>query len=369
MASHYKFGRMYKREGIWYADYYLDGKRIRESTGETLKRKAEAYLDRRKQEWLLGTAGFSGEHKFADVAADWLDTYSKVYHSQSHYVGNTYRLKNHILPYFGTEYVSDITQKDIYHFLSEMKSKEVMVRRKATHGSDKYVKESTGKPLSAKQINLTLDTLRLILAYAKSNGYAPANPADGLKKLKAQTPAFRYLTGEQTKKLLEYCSPGFYPICATAVYTGMRLNEIVGLKWRSVLYDSKRIIVESSGAGPTKSRKVRSIPLNENLEDILNGYKNESEYVFPDEEGNMKGGKRGRVDFRSPLETALKKAGLPRIKFHDLRHTFASNFVMKGGSIISLKEILGHHDISTTMMYAHLAPSYLEEEINRLDFS
>ena len=82
----------------------------------------------------------------------------------------------------------------------------------------------------------------------------------------------------------------------------------------------------------------------------------------------MSGGERERVSFKSPLETALKKGGLPRIEFHDLRHTFASNYVMKGGSILYLKEILGHSDISTTMMYAHLAPSYLEEEINRLDF-
>lgn len=82
----------------------------------------------------------------------------------------------------------------------------------------------------------------------------------------------------------------------------------------------------------------------------------------------MRGGDSGRVSFRSPLESALKKGGLPKIKFHDLRHTFASNFVMKGGGILSLKEILSHSDISTTMMYAHLAPSFLEEEINRLDF-
>jgi len=93
-----------------------------------------------------------------------------------------------------------------------------------------------------------------------------------------------------------------------------------------------------------------------------------SEYVFSDDYGNMRGMVSGRVSFKSPLETALKKGGLPKIKFHDLRHTFASNFVMKGGNILSLKEILGHADISTTMMYAHLASSYLEEEINRLDF-
>ncbi len=82
----------------------------------------------------------------------------------------------------------------------------------------------------------------------------------------------------------------------------------------------------------------------------------------------MRGGSTGRPTFKSPLETALKHAGLPKIKFHDLRHTFATNFVMKGGSILSLKEILGHSDLKMTMRYAHLAPDYLEGEIERLSY-
>ncbi len=187
---------------------------------------------------------------------------------------------------------------------------------------------------------------------------------------------FEYYEAREVPVFLENCRKKFYPVSCFAVYTGMRLKEIAGLTWRNVLYDSKQIIVEKSGSGPTKSRKVRSIPLNRNLEDILHDHNptiteecNKSEFVFPDEYGNMRARKRGRISFKSPLETALKKSGLPRIKFHDIKHTFASNFVMKGGSVLSLKEILGHSDISTTMMYAHLAPSYLEEKINRLDFS
>lgn len=372
MKKLYKFGRFYKRDKIWYADFFYQGKRYRESTGETVKWKADEYLNHRKQELLCG---HSEEHSIKDVyfkeaALEWLDNYSKVYHSKSHYEGNSYRLSTHILPYFGNDKFSDIVQKDIYQFLSLMKSKEVMVRKKSNTNKNEYVKVSTGKPLSIKQINLTLDTLRMVFAYAESNNYLANNPAAGFHKLKEQRPAFRYLTGEQTKELLKYCGKDFYPICATAVYTGMRLHEIVGLKWRNILYDSKRIIVESSGEGPTKSRKVRPIPINKKLEEIIISlHKKDSEYVFPTDEGKMRGGKRGRVDFRYSLESALYKAGLPRIKFHDLRHTFASNFVMKGGSILSLKEILGHSDINTTMMYAHLAPNYLEQEINRLDFS
>jgi len=371
MKRQYRFGRLFKRGKTWHIDYYINGKRYKESTDETVKWKAEEYLNNKKQELTNSPT----EEKiiydctFEEAASEWLSNYSKVYHSQSHYEGNINRLNAHILPYFGNKNLSNIIHKDILRFLSVMKSKEVMVRKKSKR-TNQYIKVSTGKPLSAKQINLTLDTLRLILAYAESNNYIESNPADGIKKLKGQKPAFRYLNEDQTRELLENCNSDFYPICSTAVYTGMRLYEIIGLKWQNVLYDSRRIVVESSGTGPTKSRKVRYIPLNKNLEEILSQLDSrKSEYVFPDEEGNMRGSNRKRVDFRHSLESALKKAELPRIKFHDLRHTFASNFVMKGGSLLSLKEILGHSDINTTMMYAHLAPSYLEEEINRLDFS
>ena len=84
--------------------------------------------------------------------------------------------------------------------------------------------------------------------------------------------------------------------------------------------------------------------------------------------GVTKGGVESPWACTLPSLNRKKYSGLPKIKYPDLRYTFASNFVMKGGSILSLKEILGHSDINTTMMYAYLALSYLEEEINRLDF-
>ncbi len=371
MKKHFKFGRMFRRGKTWYVDFYINGERYRESTSQSVKWKAEEYLNKRQFELTNNPAEeqIIYNYTFEEAASEWLANYSKVYHSQSHYEGNINRLNTHILPYFGNKNLSNIIHKDILRFLSVMKSKEVMVRKKSKR-TDQYVKVSTGKPLSAKQINLTLDTLRLVLAYAESNNYIESNPAYGVKKLKSQKPAFRYLNEKQTKTLLEHCNKDFYPICSTAVYTGMRLYEIIGLRWQNVLYDSRRIVVESSGSGPTKSRKVRYVPLNKNLEEILRQTDfGKSEYVFPDEYGNMRGSDKKRISFKHSLESVLKKAELPKIKFHDLRHTFASNFVMKGGSILSLKEILGHSDINTTMMYAHLAPSYLEEEINRLDFS
>jgi len=68
------------------------------------------------------------------------------------------------------------------------------------------------------------------------------------------------------------------------------------------------------------------------------------------------------------MREAAERAGLRKIRFHDLRHTFASNFVIKGGNVISLQRILGHSTINMTLRYAHLAPDFLASEIELLDF-
>jgi integrase len=69
------------------------------------------------------------------------------------------------------------------------------------------------------------------------------------------------------------------------------------------------------------------------------------------------------------MKRAARKAGIKRVRMHDLRHTFASNYVAKGGNLISLQKILGHSTISMTLRYAHLAPDFMAREIELLDYS
>jgi site-specific recombinase XerD len=68
------------------------------------------------------------------------------------------------------------------------------------------------------------------------------------------------------------------------------------------------------------------------------------------------------------MRKAAERAGIRKIRMHDLRHTFASNFVIKGGNIVSLQKILGHSTIDMTLRYAHLAPDFMAKDIERLDF-
>ena len=85
----------------------------------------------------------------------------------------------------------------------------------------------------------------------------------------------------------------------------------------------------------------------------------------------LPGAREGRIfktrSIRTAFENAVAEAGIENLHFHDLRHHFASQFVMRGGSLQALKELLGHADLKMTLRYAHLAPRYLRDEIERTE--
>jgi hypothetical protein len=206
------------------------------------------------------------------------------------------------------------------------------------------------------------------------------------------------------------------PLYATAVHTGMRMGELFGLRWTDVDFEMTRIHVRRSYRTTPKSGKGRTIPLSPHLAPVLRAWKahcrsTAENLVFPspvrDDRGKLTGEQRQelrrrvasgesraelarlfgiswtavnkiaaslpsndsepRLAMRSKdrdfgFHEALEGAGCHRVRFHDLRHTYASHFVMAGGNLLALQKLLGHADLKTTMKYAHLAPDYLAAE-------
>jgi len=130
-------------------------------------------------------------------------------------------------------------------------------------------------------------------------------------------------------------------------------------------FERRVIRVERSGAETTKSGKVRYVPVNSRLLEALKARRENANGELVFHEGN--GGMRS-TDFRTEIKKAAEKPGIRKIRMHDLRHTFASNYVIKGGNIVSLRKILGHSTINTTLRYVHLAPDFMAKDIERLDF-
>lgn len=168
-----------------------------------------------------------------------------------------------------------------------------------------------------------------------------------------------------------------FVLYAMAIYTGMRAGELAGLEWPDIDLERRLITVQRSFDGPTKSDRVRHVPVLDALLPILRSWRlrHPGKLVFANERGEMYR-ESGRI-FQEVLHRVLDAAGFPKIKkrggkerryvvFHDLRHTFASQWVMKGGDVFKLQRILGHQSVQMTMRYAHLAPDAFVGDYDRL---
>ncbi len=152
-----------------------------------------------------------------------------------------------------------------------------------------------------------------------------------------------------------------HPIVLLALNTGMRRGEIFNLRWSSV--DFKKAHVEVAGPG-AKSGQTRHIPLNNEAIGALKRWRDQTGtsdgLVFP---GNG-GGRLTNVN--RGWESLVKRAGLDNFRFHDCRHHFASRLVMADVPLNTVRDLLGHSEISMTLRYAHLAPEHKAEAVAKL---
>ena len=334
---------IFRHNGKWYVNFVIRGERHKRMVGRS-KREAMEALRKFEADIFHDRFDIPVKRKmtFGQLARYWLENYSKVSNAPSQYRKNGERLAKHLIPYFGDREASYITPRMV----------------------DEY-KKSREPLIQPATINRTLAILRKMFNDAVRWGFLSASPMKQVQQLREPQKGFDYYSEDEVALFLGNCPPDFLPIASTAVYTGMRVGEIVGLRRIDVDLERRMIRVERSGSGTTKSKRLRYVPINSRLLPILRECLKcgDSEHVFPDEKGRMR-----TIDFRSEMRKAAESAGLRKIRFHDLRHTFASNFVAKGGNIISLQRILGHSTISMTLRYAHLAPDFMAHEIELLNY-
>ena len=179
--------------------------------------------------------------------------------------------------------------------------------------------------------------------------YRGENPCIGVAKHKDNPARTNYLTKEQIRDVLTYISERSQNMVAFAIGTGMRLGEILRLDWKDIDLTNNIIHIYIS-----KSGYQREVPIMPSLKELLLK-------MEPKPYGKVFNisVKQVTADFKQ----ALEQAGITDICFHSCRHTFASHFMMSGGSITDLQRILGHSDLKLTQRYAHLSPTYLRKSI------
>jgi integrase len=231
-----------------------------------------------------------------------------------------------------------------------------------------------------KSINEELAILSKLLDFANEVGDLP-NPPPKIRRLKVKTPKFDYLDFDEAERLHAVAQNATFPWCVMipiAMLTGLRLGELRGLQWDDVDLVAARIHVQRAAddkgvLGSPKNDRDRVVDLPQRAVAILRKHKHlRGPFVFCREDGSMlqrwhceSKSKQQRDD--SPLMKLCRKAGLRRIGWHSLRHTYASHLVMRGATLAEVKELLGHASITMTMRYAHLSPSARKHAVALLD--
>ncbi|HKU74647.1 MAG TPA: site-specific integrase [Pyrinomonadaceae bacterium] len=204
------------------------------------------------------------------------------------------------------------------------------------------------------------------------------NPADQVEVKRPDDQRDRYLSEDELRRLKVALDEKIYckgtndfnktfcrlrMIVLIAVTTGMRMSEIFGLRWSDVMYNEGLLAVRAK----LKGGKMRYVPMPPELAEELRRYTpqpannvlyiagNNHEQIFPPKEGAK--GERQRVE--GSFEDLLERADIQDFRFHDLRHTFASWYMMNGGDLYELAKILGHSNIKMTERYAKLAKQHI----------
>ena len=186
-----------------------------------------------------------------------------------------------------------------------------------------------------------------------------------IKQEKEYPPEFEILTEEEIDRFINAASDRLRALFVLAVHTGMRRGELFKLEWQDI--DFSKGTRGFITVRDTKNHDTRHIPMNLIVQGVLKKHPprilqgRKCPLVYSNDEGSS---------FRSiqtGFVSTLKQAGIEKhIRFHDLRHTFASHLVMKGVDLHTVAKLMGHRDIKMTMRYAHLAPEHLQSAVDSL---
>jgi len=324
-------GVVYKR-GTYWIDYRFQGRRKRKKIGSSkalaehalnkimLEIAENRYLDIRRDHYI----------KFEVFVDEYLETHSKAKKS--------YKTDVKILRMFKRLFEGK--------YLHEIKAIDI----------ERYKSRRT-QEVSKSTVNRSLNTLKSLFNKAVQWGKLSDNPAKTIKKFKENSQRLRFLEKEEISRLMQHCTGHIRPIVIIALNTGMRKGEILSLKWEQVDIQHKVIHLFD-----TKNSERRDIPLNPNVLSALVALTRHqtSQYVFCD-----KTGKPFR-NVRKSFFTAVKKADIINLHFHDLRHTFASQLVMAGVDLNTVRELLGHKSLEMTLRYSHLSPNHKMQAVETL---
>ena len=381
--------------GHWVADYYDSKKRRRierpKGHFETLTdelRAAQALLADRVAEVAEGLV-HQGLGTFEDAATRWLK--SKVAIRPSTLRIYRQLLIGYLIPYFGGRTLRLIQVTDIERFRTELSTgipdsiKQALIARvlaaRPGHAEARAKQRANRVRISTRSINKALSVLSMVFNYAMRNQWVVRNPAKYVEPARDPRPLeerpldMDVLTPEEVAALREAATPATYRdgklvtnnyrlLLSFAVFTGCRVGEILGAAWNHIDWESgefrvRRAYKEGHFQEPKTRTSYRSIALPAFLLEELRVWrlacpKSPHDLIF----SNLDGRPMSYWNLMARgFHPALKRAGIRKIRFHDLRHTFASLMIRNREDIVSVSRLMGHANASFTFnTYCHMLP-------------
>lgn len=346
-----------KRRAVWYARYRLaDGREVRKRIGPAWTERggpaAGFHTKRTAEAWLADVLGQARRGTLPGLVRTGV-TFGEACDEYLRYIAEDrarkattvadYRsvIDFHLRPAFGTMRVEDITPLELEAWQAQLG-------------------HSAGRPLTNRSRNKILVVLHGIFKRACRAYGLPSNPAGELDKHpQPMSGDIEVFTPEEVHALIRAAAnrqDG--AIFAVAAFTGLRMGELRALHWQDIDYGRAVIRVRASYAqgelSTPKSGKVRSVPLVDAAAAPLarlmerEYFTAGSDLVFCEVEGRY----LNDDSLRNRYHAALKRAGLRRLRFHDLRHTFGTLAITRA-DILEVQSWMGHADVKTTMRYLH----------------
>jgi integrase len=349
-----------ERGAVWYARYRLpSGRQVKKRLGPAAPERSRppaGYFTRRlAEDWLSDTLDSARRRNlpgmvatgatFADAAAEYL-RYAEQDRGCKPSTLRDYRsrINSRLLPEFGHRRLEEITSRDIERWRSTIVT-------------------SAGEPLTNKSKNNLLVLLHAIFRRAVTVYGLPYNPVATVEPHRVRPSGdIEVFSPEEVWALARAAaSEQDRAIYLTAAFTGLRRGELLALRWRDVDLAGHTIRVRANWAARAlttpKSGKVRSVPMAPDVARALaelgkrDLFTTDDDLVF----AGVAGGHLDGDALSSRYRTALDRAGLRPLRFHDLRHTFGTRMIAKA-DVRRVQEWMGHADIQTTMKYLHYAP-------------
>jgi len=366
-------GRLYKRKDVWYLDVRTKGRRLRKKVDRS-KRIAELALKDAEVKIARDQFGFSQNDITVDSLIDEFLEYQKTHNRAS--TTRRYRaVADHVRKYLAQHrpdvvFVSRLSSEVMDGYKGYRRSEWVNPNGQPVE-SEADVAEHTRQGARARTVNLEVDAVKTMLNQAMKWGYIRENPLRWVKPLKEEDrKPVRFLTREECGRFMAATPTEIYPVFYVFLNTGMRKAELENLRWEDIDFNRRKILIRRKEDWHPKTGE-REIPMSLGVHEQLSSLRKQhvsarpSDYVF-----SVKGSGHSHNRLRRELIRIARSAGIEDLtKLHTLRHTYASHLVMNGVDLPTVKSLMGHTDITTTMIYAHLAPDHLSDAVKKFELA